>query len=453
MVTPETPLWKRHLHFDFHVLQVLLQRGWGIGAGLVTVVMVAGALSAEEQGYYFTFASLLALQVFFELGLNFVVTQMAGHEAARLTISRDGEIDGDPDSASRLHSLTAMLRRWYRWASPVFAAGLIVGGYMFFQREHTLPVGDWGGAWVLMVVFTSINLYLSPHLAVMEGIGRVGNVARLRLYQAIVGSVLMWTGFLSGLALWSVPAVSGTAALMTWLWLRRHGHLRIAPAVPRSDATLGWRQDVFPLQWKIALSWLSGWFIFNAFTPMLFAHQGAIEAGRVGLALSMFNAVSALGMSWVNAAAPQFMRHIALGERSALNHLFNRVLLSSAGFVTLASLGAIGGVAMLRHMGVGIAERVASLPVLSCLALAAVANGFIFAAAAYMRAHKEEPMLVPSVVGGVTTALMAWYGSKYGSFPMMATYAMSTFFLGLPWTALLFRRYYRLADNPGIRNE
>ena len=135
-------------------------------------------------------------------------------------------------------------------------------------------------------------------------------------------------------------------------------------------------------------SWLSGWFIASAFTPLLFAHQGAVEAGRVGLALSMFTAVSALGMSWVNAAVPQFMRHIALGEHRVLNQLFKRVLLSSMGFVLLASLAAIGGAAILQYMGFAIVKRVASLPVLVCLALTTVANSFIFA--------RNPPTCVPT---------------------------------------------------------
>jgi hypothetical protein len=93
-------------------------------------------------------------------------------------------------------------------------------------------------------------------------------------------------------------------------------------------------------------------------------------------------------------------------------------------------------------MGFAIVERIAPLPVLACLALVTVANSFIYAAAVYMRAHKKETMLLPSVVGGVITGLLAWFGSQHGTLPMMAAYAASTFCLGVPWTALLFRRYY-----------
>ena len=439
--------WRRYLHFDFHVLQVLLQRGWQIIAGGVTVFIVPLSMTAAEQGYYFTFSSLLALQVFFELGLNFVVTQMAGHEAAKLDITEDGRIDGDPANAARLLSLLAVLRHWYRIAAPIFAAILMVAGFFFFQREQTLPLHQWVVAWLLLVIFTAFNLYFSSRLAVLEGIGRVGAVARLRLHQSLVGMLLMWAGLMLGWGLFSVPFVSGAAALGTWLWLRRHGNLRPQAELAVSQVPdLNWRQDIFPLQWRIALSWLSGWFIFNAFTPMLFAHQGAAEAGRVGLAIAMFTAISTMGMAWVNSAAPQFMRHIALGQRTALNKLFKKVLASNVGFVTLASLMLLVAVAVLKSMNVAIVARVAALPVLTCLALVAIANSFIFTVATYMRAHKEEPMLLSSVVGGIVIGLLAWFGSKYGSLAMMGAYATETLCLALPWTLILFFGYYRRSE-------
>jgi O-antigen/teichoic acid export membrane protein len=434
--------WRRRLHFDFHVLQVLLQRGWGIVAGFVTVLLVPLVLGSVEQGYYYTFASLLALQVFFELGFNVVVTQLVGHEAARLQIDENGRVSGDAVSAARMGSLLRLLWRWYLVAALLFASIVSSAGFFFFERQGSLPAREWAGAWLLLVVLTAVNLFFSPRLAVLEGIGRVGQVARMRLLQSIVGFVLMWLAFLLGAGLWAVPFVSGTAAAGTALWLARFGRLHL-PAAATTTSAIRWRVDVFPLQWRIALSWTSGWFVFYAFTPMLFAFQGEVEAGKVGLALSIFGAVSTLGMSWANASAPKMVRHVALGERRQLNQLFRATAINSVAFVFLVSMIVLGVIGTVGYFAPTLAARVAPLPVLACLALVAIVNTFVFTAAVYLRAHKEEPLLLASIVGGLLTGLSAFAGARAGALPMMMMYAALTCGLGLPWTIVIFRRYYR----------
>jgi hypothetical protein len=211
-----------------------------------------------------------------------------------------------------------------------------------------------------------------------------------------------------------------------------------------------WRTDVFPLQWRIALSWVSGYFIFNAFVPLIFAHQGAIEAGKVGIALAVFSSVSTLVMSWSNAVAPRMVNLIANKERSALNVLFFSVLKSSFVFGTLSSGMGLAGVCVLHLFDSPLLVRIASLPTLCCLAIVTITNSVIFAAAVFMRSHKEEPMLAPSLVGGILTLLVAYYASSVSVFLTMALYAGLTVFLGLPWTILLLLPYLR-RDGPELQ--
>ncbi len=45
---------------------------------------------------------------------------------------------------------------------------------------------------------------------------------------------------------------------------------------------ISWRREVWPFQWKIAVSWLCDYFIFQLFTPVLFAFRGPVEAGQDG---------------------------------------------------------------------------------------------------------------------------------------------------------------------------
>ena len=71
-------------------------------AGVFTAFFVSTFLSGVEQGFYFTFGSLLALQVFFELGLTGIMTQYVAHEASHVRIKDDGLFEGDSVHVSRL---------------------------------------------------------------------------------------------------------------------------------------------------------------------------------------------------------------------------------------------------------------------------------------------------------------------------------------------------------------
>ena len=86
-------LLRRILHkaeIDRPVFFGLLTKIWAVGAGLVTAFLIVKHFSPAVQGYYYTFASLLALQVFVELGLGTVLVQFAAHEWSRLSLTSTG---------------------------------------------------------------------------------------------------------------------------------------------------------------------------------------------------------------------------------------------------------------------------------------------------------------------------------------------------------------------------
>jgi len=437
---------RRAAGLDFHVLTTLVLRTWQILAGAAMVLVIPYWLSKVEQGYYFTFSSLIALNIFFELGLNFVVTQLAGHEVAHLTRSKDGTLMGEARHLDRLASLIRLLRRWYPIAAGLFFLGVGVAGLVFFSRSGNLPLRTWAGPWLLLVLAAAATLYFSPLLAVTEGLGDVGQVARLRSVQSLVGYSLMWVVLALGGGLWSLSILPMVSVAGTAYWLRSHNEalagLERRVAAPDAER-ISWRAEILPLQWRIALSWASGYFIFQLFTPMIFAFHGAVEAGRVGLAFAVFNSIQSLGMSWVYAKGPAFAALIASKDRATLNRTFLGASARSFAFVLVASLGVLATAGFLGSIGSPIADRLAGLPVLACLAAVAVANSLVFAAATYMRAHKEEPMLAPSVVGGILTGGVVFLASPHGVLLTVFLYMLLTLLVGIPWTAILLRRYYR----------
>jgi len=416
---------------DFHVAATLLFRVWGIVAGGVMVFAIPAALGPQQQGYYFTFASLLGLQIFFELGLNQVVVQLVSHEMAYLSWGPRGELVGESAHSDRLKSIVALLRRWYGVAATLFLLLTSLAGAVLFDRTGSLPREFWVGPWLALVGVTAINLYFSPMLAVVEGCGRVGQVARLRLAQSMIGYGLMWAALYAGAGLWAIPLGAGTAGLCTALWLRSGTHLLRAFEIttPISPGCgVDWKREVLPFQWRIAVSWISGYLIFQLFTPFVFVNLGPVAAGRLGIALAIFNALMSVGVSWINAKIPALTAHVTR---------------RSAAFTTASSATVVLVVYLLGVFGVPHVDRIADLPTLACIAISTSATIFIYAWASYMRAHREEPMLAVSVVGGIVTLIAAYLASRHGTFMTMLVQTVVTLVISVPWTLRLFQRYYR----------
>lgn len=438
---------RRLAGMDAQVFPTLLLRGWQVVAGGAMVLFIPLWLSKVEQGYYYTFSSLLALQIFFELGMNQVIIQLVSHDFAHVTISNGIELKGDVFRLGRLALLVRLLRRWYGIAASLFFVIVSSSGVWFFSQKGDLSIQTWGGAWVILTLATAVNLYLSAALTVLEGSGEVASVARMRLVQSLCGNSLMWAALALGAGLWAMPLMPLTAAVYSGYWLHVNGStiksLRRHSIDGANNATINWRADIFPFQWRIAVSWISGYFIFQLFTPLAFARLGAVEAGRLGISIAVFSALLTVGMSWVNAKLPAFAALVSKNERANLNALFNSVVKRSMAFTLFATLTIIAIVEVLNSLGVTGIQRFESVPVVVCLAIVTLGNCFISAAAAYMRAHKEEPMMLVSVVTGLVTLVAATIGSTYNVFTMMALYALINLCVALPWTYLIFIRYYR----------
>jgi len=433
--------WFGAVGMDFHIATTLLLRVWSIAAGVVMLFAIPATLSQQQQGYYFTFASLLGLQIFFELGLNQVITQLTSKEVAFIGSSDKGDLHLD-----RMRSIFALLRRWYAVAALLFFLTAFIAGAAVLKRGSTPETGAWVGPWAALAAVTAVNLYYSPMMAVAEGCGLVGQVARLRLIQSILGYGLVWASLFAGLGLWSVPLNALAASICTSIWLQRadHGLDRFQSDLPITAArAIDWRREVLPFQWRIAASWISGYLMYQLFTPLIFLHLGPVVAGRLGMSIAIFVAIQSVGISWISARLPNMSRLIALHIRSELNHLFLATLIGALTIVIVGCICVLAAVAVLDGMGFPLLQRLADLPTLIALAMGTVGNTLVFALASYMRAHGEEPMLPPSIAAAVLTLTGAYAASFQGTFLTMLTQSLVTFGLVIPWTFMLFRRYWK----------
>jgi hypothetical protein len=439
--------WLRHvLGLDRAVGFTILARFWGSAAGLVTVTLIARFLSPAEQGYYYTFGSLVALQIVFELGFSFVILQLASHERAHLSISSDYEISGDAIAHARLASVIQKSVRWYSLAAVLMAATLIpIGFYFFSTHQHTGRTVSWQLPWFSAALMAVLNFQIDPFLSFLEGCGYVPQVARLRFFQSATGSLLAWTALSSRHGLFAPSMMLlGMASASVVCLLGKRKLLFGLLQYPTGTNPIQWNQEVWPFQWRIAVSWFCGYFAFWIFNPALFAFRGPVEAGRMGMSLSLANAIQGVAVSWVSTKSAPFGALIARKEYSRLDRTFFRALGQSFAVSVAGALTAWLGSIYLNVRHIAFAQRLLDPILIGMLMIYMITNVVVFAQAYYLRAHKQEVFFVNSLVGAVSVTMCTLiFGRYYGAKGIVVSCCIGSL-LGLAWTTHKFRKYRRL---------
>jgi O-antigen/teichoic acid export membrane protein len=427
---------------DRAVAYTLIGRGWGLLSGVLTLLLVVRFLTPDEQGYYYTFASLLAMQIFFELGMSFVVMQFASHEMANLRWSDEGFIEGDAHAKTRLRSLLMLVSQWYGVVAALIIVVILPVGWVFFSVNHPQSSVNWQLAWVWLVLAAAINIVSLPILAMMEGCGHVEDVARIRMYQSIIGSLAAWVFLLNGGGLLAMPAMS-TGLLITvliWIWRTKKRFLEnLFFHNVEFEIGINWKTEIWPFQWKIALSWLSGYFIFQLFTPVLFVYHGAVEAGKMGVSFSIASALMTISMAWMNTQAPKFGTLISRNDYKKLDKVFALALTRSLTVMVLFGI-ALCTINYFAHTeGIKYSNRILEPLPFTILIIATILNYITYAQSAYLRAHKEEPFLIISLISaGLIAVLTLILGKEYGSLGVMSGYLAVCSTIGFGWGSVIF---------------
>lgn len=416
------------------------------GGGVITLLFVAQCLTKVEQGYYYTFGSILAIQVFFELGLSNIITQFVAHETASLTWVDRNSFTGPVESSSRLASLLRFSVKWFALIAMLLVFGLLIAGYSFFNKYGKNDISvEWQIPWIILSITTSLSLMVSPILAFLEGLGRVKEVAKIRMAQSMAqfGFVLIF--FSLGLKLFSSPLAATLAFAIVPLWIVISEKRKLLVFIwnKLGQWQVNYRLEIFPFQWKIALSWISGYFIFQLFNPVLFANEGPVVAGQMGMTLAVLNSIMALAISWMSTKVPTFSGLIAKKDYTQLDTLFNKTLIKSAILNAFALVVLFGVVFALRYFNIKIGGKNFSdrfLPYLPMffMMIPIFLNHFVSSWATYMRCHKKEPMLVQSVVMGIFCSFSTiGLGNYFGVLGITSGYLILNI-IGFIWTYFIF---------------
>lgn len=442
----------RFLGFDRAVTFGILARSWSLFSGPITMVIIATGLSATQQGFYFTFSSLLGLQTFFDLGLMFVLAQFASHEFVNLSWGRNGILEGEPVALKRFTDLLCKTVLWFGVAALLMMAVLIPAGLVFFGQKGNVDF-QWRLPWILAVVGTSLNLFVTPFFSIILGSGDVVTVNKRELVAAILSSLLCWgvIGLHGGL--YAAFAVNLGALSISWGYLlaRRPELVKLAwrgwfgeeRAARKAPGGLSWWKEIWPMQWRLAISCGASYFIFQLFNPVLFQYHGSVVAGQMGMTLTAANALLAGSTTVFNVKIPEMGKRVAVRDWKGLDEIF---LDGTRRALILALIGAVVGTSVVlgfqRYSTIG--KRFIPASQAALLFSTVFFQVVIGSLSAYLRSHKKEPLVKMTVFASALQAFVTWYfGKKYGSLGVTAGFFSVTAFFILPYCFLVWRRCRR----------
>lgn len=415
--------------------------------GVASILFISKYLSGIEQGFYYTFGSIVAIQVFFELGLTNIITQYVAHEASHLTLNDQQQFEGEEKYRSRLSSLLRFSIKWYAIISILLLFALTFIGFVFFEKyDKSGGTVTWRIPWILISVGTAIKLFQSPLTSLLMGIGKVKEMSKIGFYQQIILPVSAWIGLVCGFKLYVVGISTILSALIWNIYVSNTSMHQILINLWKEKITarIQYMQEIFPYQWKIALSWISGYFIYQLFNPVLFATEGAVIAGQMGMTLTALNGIQALSSSWQNTKIPLYSRLIALKDYKQLDGIFNKTLKQMTSICLFLLAFMMIGIWGIRYLNIYLgkellANRFLQGPPMLFMMVSVYINQYIASWATYLRCHKKEPFLVYSIVAGITCCLSTFIlGKYYGLFGITGGYCCIIIAL-FPWAYHIYK--------------
>jgi hypothetical protein len=417
---------------------------WQVFAGIVTIFLIGRYLRPVEQGYYYTFASLIAIQTFFELGLYLVISVNSSHEWAHLSLDSAGKIVGLADAKSRLVSLGRFMFKWYGVvACFYFLIAGSIGVYVLqinnYRRE------EWLLQWLVYLVFSVVLFWITPFLYILEGCGQFVSVTKFRILQSVGNHFALWLALSLNLGLWSLALGSlfAVVAVGYYLIISNKSFFLVFYSKPAGEI-FDWQRDLFPMQWRLALQGVFTYLSFPIYPTLVFSLNGPEEAGKIGMTLQIVSAIQSFGAVQLSSQGPTLAILIAKSQKMLFETEWKKVSCNAIITVALLSALFLGSVIFANAIGWHFIGRILPANFCSMFLCGAVFNLAAQSIALYLRSQKVERMTSVGVISGLLYGCLAvWVAPKWGVYGLAASYLGVSAAVVLPMSIYIFYKAKR----------
>lgn len=423
------------------LLSTLLNQLWRLVSGPLTMLLIPLYLSAAEQGYWYLFGSISALSILADLGFSNIILQYSAHEFAHLSFNSKGVLEGEKNHIQKIGSFFRFILKWTATICLIIFPIIYCVGIWFFNRDNVLD--EYLIPWSIFSVGSLLIFFNNAILSFIEGMNKIEIIQYIRFYVAIINTVLVSLILIFGGGVYALAFGMFISASSIFIFIYGKFHSLLSQVLNVSkNFSYQWRKEILPLFSRYAFSFFSGYFIFQIYIPVMQYFHGPIESGKVGITLVLVMAIFSMSNIWIYTITPKMNMLVAQSNKVELDSIFRKRLLLALLTYIIISVFVFVFLAIFKDFWIfpKIISRFlsvqATVMLLGCYFFQLLINSL----ATYLRAHKKEPYLIPSLILAIWVSISTVLIGEYLSPDYFFIGFLSSYIWWLPLAYFIYKR-------------
>jgi O-antigen/teichoic acid export membrane protein len=423
------------------IIATFFNQAWRLVSGPLMLLLIPLYLTEVQQGYWYLFGSIAALSTFADLGFSNIILQFSAHEYSFLKIEENGILVGPDEKIKKLGSLFRYVLNWLLKICSVVFPIIYIIGLFYLTRDKALSY--YFLPWTIYAIGSLVNFINSSILSFIEGLDQISKIQNTRLVVAVTGSVLTITCLLLKLNIYAISiSLLLSSSVMFFTIFKTFGMTIKQIWRESKDFEYPWKKEIWPLFRKYILTFASGYFLFQIYTPFIHYFHGPVYSGKVGISMSLVNAIFSFSNIWIYTIIPRMNMLVEQKDWRRLDKLFHKRFI--LGIITYLFIVVCFALFVIFFKNIPLIHKIVSrfLPAKSIgiLTFAYLLYFMVSAWATYLRSHKEEPFWLPSIIAAVWVTSITAIAGKFLPVEYFFVGILSQYFWAIPLYYTIYRK-------------
>jgi hypothetical protein len=358
-----------------------------------------------EQGLYFVFLSIAAMNVCFELGFTTVMYQFFAHSRVNLIICKNG-VSGARKNLVEFANYFKFGVMWIFIVSCIASLSLFyVGKFILFKNVYEIGILKMWTPYVICNSFLLITLFF---LSFLESIGFYKTVFKFRAFQIILLNSCLILLLFFGYHLYSLflTALLNLFTVVVWGFYNYRNLIVSLIKIPNKIRFLPYFFRIWPMLSRLSISWVSGYIGGQMIVPLTSYFKGPELAGKLGLSMAILSIIFGFSSSWIGSHLRKFSEYFKLNMLDKILSKYHVLKRNGLFFLLISIISAITSLLVLSVCNFSVGKRFLDLIDFSILSLSMIFSYLQYCEASLVRAFKKEPFFILYVITALIVLLI-----------------------------------------------